>query len=295
MAATDPAPGLPQAELVADRGAFELRGWISGAEAEGPSILCLHETAGSAELWRPLATALSGRARLVAYDRRGWGRSGAPEDYRRTTIEEQALDVEAVIEALGAGPPIVCGAGLGAVVALELSVHRAELVSAALLIEPPLLALVPEATATISADVEAIRRTTAAIGTRLDGDAGPREAAAAGARAALELYLGGGLGALGLGAERIPGALADPDQVSPYALFAEVAAISGWTLPLGELPSLGPPVAVVIADSTPPFVRRAAESLTVRLPGADMRELPAAGLPQLDCPDELAEVLLELA
>ncbi len=47
-------------------------------------------------------------------------------------------------------------------------------------------------------------------------------------------------------------------------------------LPLAELPSLGPPAAVVVAGSTPPFLRRAAEALSSRLPGADLREL--AGL-----------------
>jgi pimeloyl-ACP methyl ester carboxylesterase len=254
----------------------------------------VHEAATSSEVWRPLAAAVGGRAPGAAYDRRGWGRSGAPEDYRRTTIEEQTADAEAAIEALGVGPATVTGAGIGAIVALELAVHRPELVAAVVLVEPPLLALVPEATPAISADVEAIRRTVTAAGERLEEGTDPRTAAAAGASAALELYLGGSLGALGAGAERIPDELARAAEPSPFALFAEVAAISGWTLPLAQLPALGPPAAVVLAGSTPPFLRRAAEELVARLPGADLREVSGPGLAQLGSPEELAAVCLEL-
>ena len=215
-------------------------------------------------------------------------------DYRRTTIEEQTADAEAAIAAVGPGPVTVCGAGIGAMVALELAIHRPELVGAAVLVEPPLLALVGEATPAISADVEAIRRAVTAAGERLSENAGPRAAAAAGADAALDLSRGGSLAALGAGAERIPADIAAEARHSPFALFAEVAAISGWTLPLARLPTIEAPTAVVLARSTPPFLRRAGEALVTRLPGADLREVPAAGLAQLDSPGELAAIALEL-
>ena len=284
---------MQAAEVAIDRGGFVLAGWTAGEPADR-TILCIHETATSAAVWRPLADIEGGKALVAAYDRRGWGGSGAPPDYRRTTIEEHAADAEAVIDALGSRAVTVCGAGIGAVIALELTVHRPELVSAAMLVEPPLFALVPEATAPISADVEAIRKATVSAGARIADDAEPSEAAAAGAKAARELYLGGGLAVLGAGSERIPPELADADHANPFVLFAEVAAISGWTLPLAELPALAQPIAVAVASSTPPFVRRAAEALSSRLPGADLRELPAGGLPQLDSPAELASVLSEL-
>ena len=74
--------------------------------------------------------------RAIAYDRRGWGGSSEPDDYRRTTIEEQSEDAAALIEAIADDPAVVCGAGLGAVIALDLLLRRSELVSAAVLIEP---------------------------------------------------------------------------------------------------------------------------------------------------------------
>jgi pimeloyl-ACP methyl ester carboxylesterase len=283
------------AELAVDRDGFELRCWRSSQGPDAPLVLCLHETATSADVWRPLAEALSSRAVVASYDRRGWGRSGAPADYRRTTIEEQAADAEAVLDALGTRPAILCGAGIGAVIGLELAVHRAARVAAAVLVEPPLLALVSEATPVISADVEAIRRATLAAAGRLPAGADPREAAAHGARAAAELYLSGGLEALGAGAERIPPDLCRAAAAGPFALFAEPPAVSAWTIPLGELPALRSRVAVAVATSTPPFLRRAAEALTARIPGTEPRQLKAAGLPQLDAAGELAELALELS
>ena len=286
---------LETAELSVDRGGFQLRGWSAGPQTATPAVLCLHETAASAEVWRPLADALAIRTRVAAYDRRGWGRSGAPDDYRRTTIEEQAADAEAAIEALGGGPVTLCGSGIGAVIALELAAHRPVLVNASLLVEPPLLALVPEATPVISADVEAIRRATLSASAGVAEAADPREAAARGARAAAELYLSGDLEALGAGAGRIPRELASEAAAGPFALFAEPPAVSAWTIPLAELGSLRAPAAIVAASSTPPFMRRAGEALAARMPAAERRRLEAAGLPQLDAAGELAELALELS
>ena len=285
---------MPISELCVERGELELRGWSTEPPSEGErAVLCLHETASSADVWRPLADALAGRATVHAYDRRGWGRSLAPAGYRRTTVPEHAADAEAVIDSLGERPLTLCGAGFGAIVALELTLRRRDLVSAALLVEPPILALVSEATPLISADVEAIRRTTAAATARLPDTAGPGEAAEQGARAALELFRGGALGALGAGAERAPEELAAGAIASPFALFAEIAATSGWQPPLAELPGLSVPVTVAVARSTPPIVRRAAEALARRLPDRELRELPGRGLPQLDAADELASLVLE--
>jgi pimeloyl-ACP methyl ester carboxylesterase len=282
------------AKLSVARPGFELRGWGGGpAGSERPAILCLHETGTSAEVWRRFAEALSAQARVHAFDRRGWGQSGAPEDYRRTTIAEQAGDAEAVISSLGAAPLILCGAGIGAVIALELAVRREKLVSAALLVEPPLLALVPEATAVIAADVEAIRKATVAA-SRLAANVAPTEIATRRADAARELFRDGELRALGAGSERIPETLSPPEQRRSFALFAELAAIPNWSLPLVELGGLVAPVRVVVGTSTPLLVRSACEALAARLPGGDRRELPAAGLPQLDAAGGLAELALEL-
>ncbi|MGH2923644.1 MAG: alpha/beta fold hydrolase [Solirubrobacterales bacterium] len=103
---------------------------------EGKPVLLVHETATGASAWEPLARELGRAARAISYDRRGWGESTAPEGYRRTTIEEQSEDAAVLIEA-AAAPATVAGAGIGAVIALDLLLRRPELVSSTVLIEPP--------------------------------------------------------------------------------------------------------------------------------------------------------------
>jgi pimeloyl-ACP methyl ester carboxylesterase len=255
---------------------LDLHRWEAGS---GDTVLCVHESAATGEAWRPLARAIAERARTVAYDRRGWGRSGAPEPYLGTTVEEHSEDAARLIEQLEVAPALLCGAGIGAVIALDLLVRRPELARGALLVEPPLLAFVPAATEAISADVGALREAVAARGPR----------------AGVELYLSGSLRALGPGAERLPAELAETAAERPLSLFAELGAVPAWRLPLAELATLSSPVAIAVAGSTSELVRRASVELCGRIPGAELHELESRGLPQLDAARELAELLLELA
>ncbi|MFN2611906.1 MAG: alpha/beta fold hydrolase, partial [Solirubrobacterales bacterium] len=105
-----------------------------------PALLCLHQTGASSAEWRPLGEALGGRARLLAPDRLGWAEAELPEGYRATTIHEQAEDAASRLSGPGNRPAIACGAGIGAAIALDLLLGHPELVSGAVLIEPPLLA-----------------------------------------------------------------------------------------------------------------------------------------------------------
>ena len=52
---------------------------------EGPPVLVVHG------IGRP-PTPLDLPARVIAYDRRGYGESGMPEPYEATTVNEQAED-----------------------------------------------------------------------------------------------------------------------------------------------------------------------------------------------------------
>src|SRR4051794_8529442 len=91
---------------------------------EGRAVLLVHETAASAAVWEPVAEAVAARARAISYDRRGWGHSSAPEDYRRTTVEEQSEDAVTLLESTRAAPAVICGAGVGAMVGLDLLLRR---------------------------------------------------------------------------------------------------------------------------------------------------------------------------
>ena len=251
--------------------------WESGA---GPfSVLCIHETGATSEVWRPVAEALEASARVIAYDRPGWGRSSAPDTYLRTTIGEQATVAAGVLTERERSPALVCGAGLGAVVALELLLRHGDRASAALLVEPPLLAFVPEATDALSESAAQVRDAVA--------DGGRREA--------LARYLDGRLGALSAGAERIPQPARSGTRGSAEAsFFAELAAVPAWELPLPALAAARGPSLIVCGSQTPALVRRAAEGLASVLARSQRREV-GPGLPHHDQAQDLAALVVELA
>src|SRR3954449_6446733 len=104
----------------------------------GPDVVFVHGTATSRSVGQETIAALGDGIHAIAYDRRAYGDSGAPEPYGGTTVGEQADDLAELIEGLGAAPAAVCGHELGALACLDLVVRRPELVSHAVLIEPPM-------------------------------------------------------------------------------------------------------------------------------------------------------------
>jgi pimeloyl-ACP methyl ester carboxylesterase len=245
---------------------------------EGAPVLLIHETAASSEAWVAIGGAIADRARPISYDRRGWGRSTAPEGYRRTTVEEQSEDAAALIEALDTGPVVAIGAGAGAVIALDLLLRRPELLAATVLIEPPLLQLLPVATEALSDD----RR-------RL-------EAATARGESVIDLYLSGGLPALGPGVARLPEEVRSAARNHPASVVAELGLAAGWRVPLPRLAHADRPSGIVTARSTPPLLREASSALAGRLGESSAKELDERELPpHLGAPAEVAAIAEELS
>ncbi len=244
----------------------------------GSPVLLIHETAATQAVWKPLAEALARELRAIAYDRRGWGASSEPDDYRRTTIEEQSEDAAAVLEATADEPAIVCGAGVGAVIALDLMLRRDELVSAAVLIEPMLLQLTPTATEALSED----RR-------RIEIAAGNRENV-------IDVYLSGALSALGPGVTRMPDQAAEAARARPRSVLAELGIPAAWRMPLPRLASAERPSAIVICESTPRLLGDAAQSLGPRLAQSAIREVSSPeDPPHVGRPAEVASIVAELS
>lgn len=251
-----------------------------GEEGTGAPVLLVHETGTGSRVWGPVISALEDGRLAVAYDRRGWGDSTVPDGYRRTTIEEQSEDAAVLLESLEAGPATVCGAGLGAVIALDLLLRRPELVSGAVLVEPPVLALVPEATGALADDRVALEEAYRDRG--LDGVIG--------------LYLSGALGALGSDVGRLPTALTGEARERPEIVLAELGAAAGWSMPLVGLASAERPSAIVTSASTPPLLREAATALALRLAGSESREVGTGhGPPHVGAPREVAGLVFEMA
>jgi len=152
---------------------------------------------------------------------------------------------------LGAEGATVVGIGFGAVIALELALADPDLVARAFLIEPPVFGALNAATGGMSADVEAIRAA----------------AAEGGEQAAYDLFLGGELHTLGAGAERFADR-ADRGPSSARAFLVEIPAVPAWPLDPVRLAGLEPEITVVTLPSTPVLLKKAADTVVERVPGA---------------------------
>lgn len=209
--------------------AYEERG-------EGHAIVLVHGMASSSADWLGVADALAGEGRVVAYDRRGYGGSGAPQPYERTTVNEQAEDLAALIEALGLAPVVALGADLGALVVLDVLQRHRGLVEAAVLIDPPLFAFVAEATEVLA-------------GERLALENALRDA---GAGKAVELYLEW----QGAPADRVERA-----RAWASAFFADYSGLATLSVTRRELRSIEVPLVVLHSDAARPHQVAAGDAL----------------------------------
>jgi pimeloyl-ACP methyl ester carboxylesterase len=208
----------------------------------GPAVLLIHGLASDAQALAPVAEALATDARVIAYDRRGYGDSGAPDPYHGTTVEEQAEDAAAVLRALDPGPALVCGDGFGALVALDLAKRHRPLVRAAVLSNAPLFMFVPEATELLAAQ-------------HAELETAVREG---GPQAGVEAWLGG----------RVEHDALARARAAHRAFFADYAGLASWPASRRELRALDVPAVVLTGPWSPPHIVAAADALAELLPGA---------------------------
>src|SRR5512146_2881219 len=91
----------------------------------GVPILLIHPAGATASTWGAATEELARIGRVVAYDRRGYARSGG-EPVRRMSIH--TADAAALLEQLGAPRAVVVGTSAGAGIAVDLAVRRPDLV-----------------------------------------------------------------------------------------------------------------------------------------------------------------------
>ena len=110
----------------------------------GPLVLLIMGATGDGGHFEAFADVLADEFTVVSYDRRGNGRSPVPADWQTTSVEEQADDAAALLEALGTGPAAIFGTSAGGNFALCLLVRHPGWVRGAILHEPALYALVDD-------------------------------------------------------------------------------------------------------------------------------------------------------
>jgi len=99
---------------------------------DGPPALLIHGGFGVIEVWDEIEADLATTHRVIAYDRRGHGRSpnGTPD------MRVHARDAAELIQHVAEGPAIVVGWSGGASVAIETARSHADQVAAAIVVEP---------------------------------------------------------------------------------------------------------------------------------------------------------------
>jgi pimeloyl-ACP methyl ester carboxylesterase len=102
-------------------------------------MLLIHGTGGDASVWRAVVPTLARSHRVIAYDRRGYGRSCGPPHTGPGAHAAHADDARTLLRTVGGREPaLVVGWSAGALVALHLAARHPDRVRGLVLAEPPL-------------------------------------------------------------------------------------------------------------------------------------------------------------
>jgi pimeloyl-ACP methyl ester carboxylesterase len=224
----------------------------------------VHGSWGDHHNWDAVAPALSERFRVVTYDRRGHSRSPRPST--QGSQLEDAMDLAALIEALGLAPAHVVGNSFGAATTLRLAAERPELFRSLVAHEPPLFGLL--------ADDPAMQGPLAAVSDRVGKVAELLRAGddEGGARRFIESVVFG------------PGAW---DTLPPEARATFVSNAptfldeqrdpGGITLDLEALASFSRPMLLSRGGKSPPFFPAVVARIARAVPHADQHLFAEAG------------------
>lgn len=122
-----------------DAGDARLHVEVTGA---GDHLVLVHGSFDDLHAWDLVVPLLAERFTVVAYDRRGHGRSTCPPGQGR--IDDDVADLAAVIDAVAGGRAHVAGHSYGATTALLLGARSPERCRSITVHEPPLFGLLPD-------------------------------------------------------------------------------------------------------------------------------------------------------
>ncbi len=125
------------------------------ARGGGPAVLLIPGASGDSGHFAKVGERLGDEFTVASYDRRGNSRSPRLPEGQPMSIADQADDAADLIEAFGIAPTLVFGTSGGGNILLELIARRPELVRAAVVHEPALIAVLGKP-ATENAELAAI-------------------------------------------------------------------------------------------------------------------------------------------
>ncbi len=229
----------------------------------GPPLLLIPGAEGDAEEYARVVDLLDGEFTVISYDRRAYSRSPRPAGYSGTTVEQQADDAAALLEALGLAPAAVWGNSSGAIISLGLMLRSPDVVQRAMLHEPPLFTGMDDYKQVLGWLQEATANGKVPFLRALTGDV---------------IYDGF--------SEGYKARLA-ADQTF---LEAEFDAFEYYRPPDEELARVSTPVQVLCGSESPPFFMEAAVWLAERL-GITVKVIPGNHGVHYSLPDEVAKAI----
>lgn len=102
-------------------------------EGSGPPLVVLHGFTGSAENWQPFFSSWSRQYRVIAPDLIGHGRTAAPADACRYTMDKAADDLAELLNQLDVQAAHVIGYSMGGRLALTFAVRHPDRINALML------------------------------------------------------------------------------------------------------------------------------------------------------------------
>jgi pimeloyl-ACP methyl ester carboxylesterase len=245
----------------------------------GPPLLLIHGTGCDADVWEAVLPSLAARHRVIAYDRRGFGRSPGPAPTGAGAFAVHADDARALLDALTpAEPAFVVGWSGGGIVALHLALSHPRRVRALVLVEPPLWARKRFEPRMLVGMVRVMWH--AARGR-------PQQAAAAFFRTVTPYRDGRGNGFDALGAAQRQARLGRAESV-----LAEIRAGTGEELTPERLAQLRCPTTLVLGARSPAFFDALARGLGAVVPALRTVHIAGAGhIPMVEAPAAFADAV----
>lgn len=254
-------------------GSSQFEVWDGGT---GPSLLFIHGVGTSGRTWAADLADLAVDARVIVYNRRGYG--GSSSSPRAWAAHGD--DAVALIEELHAAPAVVIGYSGGAIVALDAALKRPDLMARLVLLDPAVnltRCLTPGLVRTIGA-VKLLHWLR-----------GERAAAERWCRYVSSYSTGG------CGFEAASDARREQLLANAAAIFADLAS-DGGTIDENLLGKIDVPVTIVDAALSPSFLRRSSHRLRQMLPRAHRVTLEQSGhWVALDARDDLLAILRDAA
>jgi len=242
-------------------------------------VVLVHGSWGDHHNWDPVVPALARAFKVLTFDRRGHSQSA--RETSPGTLQDDVLDLAALLTALDFAPAHIVGNSFGAAVTLRLACERPELFRSLTAHEPPLFALL-EGDAMLQAPLAAMAERVRAVVELLGaGDE------IAGARLFVETI------AFGPGSwDSLPESVHQTFIGNARTFFDEQLDPDGMRLDLTRLQRFTKPALLTRGDQSRPFFPAVVAQIARALPHASQHLFAGAGhVPHIEQPKVYVEVV----